>query len=130
MNLRDEITKYSKSAYLAEHFAQCTCAECGSTVFEVIFDEIEGVAGRRCTQCQSEHWIGDSEQYLAEVEEFDKAICTCDNEQFEVMVGVALYRGSDDVKWFYLGCRCTQCGLAGVYADWKTSSWTIANSFN
>jgi hypothetical protein len=119
LNLRDEIITYSEGSYRVEHVARCVCASCATRTFEVCFDEVQGVAGRRCASCHAEHWLGDSEEYLDEADELDVAVCTCGCELFEVMVGVALYQGSDDVRWCYLGCQCTQCGLAGVYADWK-----------
>jgi hypothetical protein len=31
-----------------------------------------------------------------------------------------VYPDSEDVRWFYLACRCAACGLAGCYADWQT----------
>ena len=25
------------------------------------------------------------------------------------------------VRWLYIGCRCTACGILGCYADWKVA---------
>ena len=62
--------------------------------------------------------MGDSEDY-GEDTELEKCHCPCGAEQFEISAGVVLYAGSDDVKWFYLGCRCVACSLVACYGDWK-----------
>lgn len=38
---------------------------------------------------------------------------------FQIVSGVALYKGTNDVRWLYVACFCPACGLMGVYADWK-----------
>ena len=87
--------------------------------FALLMNESEGVAARVCGACKSEHGIGDSDDYIDEVESVQGVECSCGGEEFEVMAGVALYPDSDDVRWFYLGLECTACGLSGVYGDWK-----------
>ncbi|MBT5017913.1 hypothetical protein N9153_01525 [Planctomicrobium sp.] len=118
--LRSQIVKYStENAYIAEHFATAICSTCRSEVFRLVMNEDEGVAVRICTSCEGEHAIGDSNEYLEDVEELYRIECTCDANQFKIMAGVALYEGSEDVRWFYLGCECVKCRLSGVYGDWK-----------
>ena len=68
--------------------------------------------------CAAEHFVGDSEDY-AEDAELEKATCVCGGNVFELCIGVALYRDSEDVRWLYLGLRCVACGITGVYGDWK-----------
>jgi hypothetical protein len=46
--------------------------------------------------------------------------CPCGSSVFEITVGVALYRESEDVRWLYVGCRCVECGLTACYGDWKS----------
>ena len=46
----------------------------------------------------------------------------CDGQAFELLTGVALHADSHDVRWVYLGCRCVQCNLVGVFADWKAEA--------
>ena len=62
--------------------------------------------------------MGDSDDYMdgAELQDYG---CTCGENSLEITVGVALYEGSDDVRWLYVGCRCPACGLTGCYGDWK-----------
>jgi hypothetical protein len=116
-DIREEMLRYSKDGYPAQHFADAVCA-CGGNVFWVAVDEDEGAAVRTCIGCEAEHPIGDSDEYL-EGAELSECACPCGGEEFEVTVGVSLYQGSEDVKWLYVGCRCPQCGLTAVYGDWK-----------
>lgn len=117
-DIRPVLLSYSKSAgYLSEHYADATCA-CGHKTFELQLDEDQGAAFRICRKCAHEHPIGDSADYLEDAE-LSECECPCGNEAFEITVGVALYEGSEDVKWLYIGCRCVDCGLIGCYGDWK-----------
>jgi hypothetical protein len=113
-----ELTRYSKAnGYLAQHMAEAACS-CGGKVFRLALDEDEGAAVRHCVGCAAEHPIGDSDEYLEDAE-LAEAACPCGGEAFEITAGVSLYTDSDDVRWFYLGCRCPACGLTAVYGDWK-----------
>jgi hypothetical protein len=115
---RVEIGEYSEhNGYPATRFAESVCA-CGGRVFGLESDEVEGVARRTCVACGVGHLIGDGEEYVdsAELEAHE---CVCLSQAFELLSGVALYAGSNDVRWFYIGCRCARCQLIGVFADWK-----------
>jgi hypothetical protein len=116
-DIPDEIRRYSKEGYLAEHFRDAVCV-CGGKVFRLALDEEEGVAVRTCPACLVEHPVGDSDEFLEDAEP-EECACPCGHEEFEITVGVSLYEGSEDVRWLYLGCRCPKCGLTAVYGDWK-----------
>ena len=117
-DIREEVTRYSKhNAYVAQHFADAAC-RCGAKVFQLLLDDNEGAAIRRCTACSTEHPIGDSADYLDDAE-LEECACPCGAEDFEITVGVSRYEESEHVKWLYLGCRCPSCGLVAVYGDWK-----------
>lgn len=117
-DVRAELLRYSKAnAYLAHHFVDAVC-KCGGKVFRLSLDDNAGAAVRTCVDCKNEHPIGDSDEYLEDAE-LEECACPCGNEEFEITVGVSLYRGSEDVKWLYLGCRCPKCGLTATYGDWK-----------
>ena len=103
-------------------FASPTCAKCKGNVFTILMNDLEGVAARICAGCDDEHGIGDSDDFVDEVDSVESAICTCGGEQFRIAAGVSLYRESQDVRWFFLACRCEKCELSGVYADWKSES--------
>jgi hypothetical protein len=117
-DLHKEILRYSKlQGYMVDHFADIKCS-CGADTFHLFSDDVAGVAVRVCSVCDIDSYIGDSEEYLEEAEP-QKSICICGEEVFHITVGVSLYRGTEDVRWLYVGCRCPACGLVGVYADWK-----------
>jgi hypothetical protein len=112
------LVEYSTTAgYATEHYADAVCM-CGNRVFALALDETEGAAVRTCTGCKLKHPIGDSDEYLSGAE-LEECACPCGAEAFELTVGVALYSGSNDVRWLYVGARCANCGLIGCYGDWK-----------
>ena len=117
-DIPEEIRQYSElNGYPATHFAEARC-KCGHNTFRVSVDDVEGAAARQCAKCSAEQAIGDSAEYLEEAE-LEECACPCGAEELEVTVGVSLYEGSEDVRWLYLACRCPQCRLTAVYADWK-----------
>lgn|GEM_PF-230793 len=118
-DIRAEIVRYSKlNEHLAEQFADAVC-KCGGRLFVLRMDDTVGAAVRKCVGCGEEHAIGDSGEYLTEAE-LQAYECVCLENVFEITVGVSLYEDSEDVRWLYVGCRCPQCGLTGVYGDWKS----------
>ncbi len=120
-DIRDEVLRYSQlNEYVAQHFADAICT-CGSKSFRLTLDDNEGAAIRICSQCNIEHAIGDSEDFLEDAS-LEECACPCGGESFEITIGVSLYDDSEDVKWLYLGCRCSKCGLTAVYGDWKNES--------
>jgi hypothetical protein len=117
-DLREEIESYAAAVgYAAEHFADARC-QCLSSRFQLSLDDNEGAAVRACVECGARHPIGDSSDYIEDAELEDCA-CPCGCESLEITVSVSLYQRSKAVRWFYLGCRCTACGLVAVYGDWK-----------
>ena len=117
-DIRDEVFRYSKlNEYVAQHFADAICT-CGANMFRLSLDDNEGAAIRICVRCNAEHAIGDSGEFLEDAA-LEECACPCGAEAFEITIGISLYDGTNDVKWLYLGCRCSQCGLTAVYGDWK-----------
>jgi hypothetical protein len=117
-DIREAISEYgSRNGYPPHHFADAVC-RCGSRCFRLELDDNEGTAVRVCTRCGDSHAIGDSEDYLDDAE-LEECECPCGKNEFEITVGISLYTDSEDVRWFYLGCRCQSCGLTAVYGDWK-----------
>lgn len=117
-DIREELLRYSEGVtYLAHHFSDAVC-QCGAKVFRLSLDDTAGVAVRGCSACGVGHPIGDSEDYIGQAE-LEECACPCGGESFEITAGVSLYDDSEDVRWFYLGCRCPSCGLTACYGDWK-----------
>ena len=118
LDIREELLRYSAAnSYLVHHFSDAVCI-CGGTLFRLVLDDAEGAALRTCVTCGTEHAIGDSDEYMQDAQ-MQECACPCESEQFQITAGVSLYEGSEDVRWFYIGCRCQRCGLTAVYGDWK-----------
>ncbi|MFP2908857.1 hypothetical protein ACLESD_28165 [Pyxidicoccus sp. 3LFB2] len=117
-DIREELLRYGKlNGYPPAHFADAVC-KCGSRHFQLLLDDEAGVAIRVCPACKHEHPMGDSDEYLEDASP-EECECPCGAGTFELTVGVALYEATEDVKWLYVGCRCTSCGLTACYGDWK-----------
>jgi hypothetical protein len=116
-DIRIELTRYSEvNGYPATHFADATC-KCGGRTFQLHLDDIEGAAVRECAGCRDRHPLGDSGEYLADAS-LEECECPCASGVFEITAWIALYADSEDVRWFYVGCRCPSCGLTACYGDW------------
>jgi len=112
------IGNYSRAAgYPATLFRAALCS-CGSARFHLFDDEVEGAARRDCVACGESHLMFDSAEYADEADP-EAHECLCGSEAISIHCGVALYPDSRDVRWLYIGCRCPQCQLVGVYAEWK-----------
>ncbi len=116
-DIRESLAQYSAEQYPIHDFADAVCT-CGNKTFELAVDDDEGAAIRVCAACEDVHLIGDSESYIDDAD-LEACTCLCDNVIFEITAGVALHEDSQDVRWFYIGCRCSGCGLMGCYGDWK-----------
>ena len=128
-DIREELIRYSQlNKYTAVHFVDAVCI-CGGKLFNLALDEDAGVAVRRCINCQNEHPIGDSDEFLEDAE-LEDCECPCGSRTFEITVGVALYESSNDVKWIYIGCRCKNCGLTACYGDWKNEYINFSELLN
>jgi Zn ribbon nucleic-acid-binding protein len=120
-DLREVLQRYSRTnGYPAQRFADAACS-CSGTSFRLDLDDDEGVAIRVCLDCGDSHPIADSAELLEDADP-QTCACPCGREAFEISAGVALYEGSEDVHWLYVGCRCPSCGLTAVYGDWKNES--------
>lgn len=116
-DIRQQVEQYSESGYRARRFRESVC-ECGNRIFRLRTDEVEGAGERTCTTCGDRHLMGDSAEFAASAN-LERHECICGSEEFELLSGIALYSDSNDVRWYYIGCRCTACNLIGVFADWK-----------
>jgi hypothetical protein len=117
-DIKAEVVRYSAlNGYQAAKFRGAAC-NCGNRSFRLETDEEAGTARRTCAACGAAHWMGDSSEYANEATP-EIHECICGSATFQLMSAVALYEGSNDVRWYYIGCQCTSCNLVGVFADWK-----------
>ena len=117
-DLDEFLSAYSAGGYPVAKAAHARCGLCGREEFAVLVDDEEGCAVRVCASCRDEKPLLDSQEYLADAA-LESAACPCGGEVFNVAVGFALYDGSEDVRWVYLGLRRISDGVLGNYADWK-----------
>ena len=106
-DVRDELADYSTGSCTA--FAEIVC-RCGAREFQLALDEPSGAAVRTCWRCHQEHAIA-GDPGAAELDECE---CLCGADRFELTCGAA----SD---WFFIGARCSACGLIGCYGDWQAA---------
>lgn len=117
-DIEAEVVRFSQlNTCFATLFAQSVCA-CGNRSFALETDENNGVARRTCCACGAVHLMGDSAAY-AERAQVQGHECLCGADDLELMSGVSLLEGTLDVQWYYIGCRCLNCDLVGVFADWR-----------
>ena len=118
-DIQEYLKAYSSdSGYKAEEFAISKCS-CGSLEFELEADDNQGAAKRICLKCKKEHFICDSEEYWDDVEPENWECIECGSHVTNIGVGFSLYPEDKEIKWLYLGVRCTICGILGCFAGWK-----------
>ena len=106
-DVRDELSDYSTGS--CTDFVEVVC-QCGAREFQLALDEEEGAAIRTCWRCHQEHVMaGEAGEELEECE------CLCGADRFELTCGAA-------TDWFFIGARCSACGLTGCYGDWQSAT--------
>src|SRR5215467_11852600 len=89
-NEPDDVGEYLK-AYTADNYPvarviACRCANCGTDELHLDADPDAGCARWTCSKCQSQRFIGDSEEYWLEGDP-EHAICPeCKGETYNVAV--------------------------------------------
>lgn len=97
------------------------CQECGGDAFEVRCDVREGVIQVKCAVCGAKKLLLDGEEYRENARLRLKKCPVCkESKTFNVRVGF-LRRENGDVRWVYIGNRCTACGTLGSFLDWKVN---------
>jgi len=116
MKLSEEIRRYAKlNGYTADRVTAQLCS-CGCQHFALTSDDDEGAACIRCKDCGQEIDVESSKSYIKDP---IANICNCDEEYMKVSIGVAMYPGTTNTRWVYVGCECSTCNLVGVYVDWQ-----------
>ena len=117
LDLDEYLVAFSADGYPVTQVRHASCS-CGAEEFTVRVDDAEGCAERTCVACGKATLLLDSDETKDDAE-LEEAACPCGNETFNVAVGFALYDGGNDIRWVYLGLRCTDDGVLGAYTDWK-----------
>ena len=111
------LDRYGAGNAAVSAFRLSECA-CSSVTFMLDADDDEGCAKRTCTRCAAEHLICDSADYWNEASPIRLHCVECKNEPANVGIGFSLYEDGE-VRWVYVGVRCTNCGVLGCFAGWK-----------
>ena len=93
---------------------QCSC---GGRKFTLYRDATEGVARRTCAACGAKAFIGDSAESWEDARP-RRVRCPCGSTTAQLGIGFSL-RDDGDIRWITIGQRCVECGILGVYVDWK-----------
>lgn len=119
-DIEAEVVRFSQLntySYSATRFSQSMCS-CGNRTFTLETDENKGVGRRTCCQCGAAYLMGDAAN-VADTAQLQGHECLCGAGDFELMSAVSLHANSNEVHWYYIGCRCPGCHLVGVFADWR-----------
>jgi hypothetical protein len=116
-DVEEYLRAYSSEGYKTDEFRLAKCG-CGSVEFELWADDTEGVARRACRSCGTERFIGDSEEFWSDATPEEFKCGECGSKCANVGVGFSLYEDGE-VRWLYVGERCSSCGVLGCFAGWK-----------
>ncbi len=125
-DLQPYLTEYTatEEAYPATAFFPVSCP-CGSERFQLV--RAGSITQRTCPSCGQVCYIcrdGDPIHWeeVAEQEDPEPYTCMgCREDTANVCLGFAGYEESqvDAVKWFYVGVRCSGCGILGCFNSGK-----------
>jgi hypothetical protein len=116
-DIKEYLEAYSADSYKSSEFRGAKCP-CGSDTFYLFADDGEGCAKRTCSSCGASQFICDSEEYSADASLEQWKCAGCGSSMANIGVGFSLYEDGE-VRWLYLGERCSGCGVLGCFAGWK-----------
>ncbi|WP_439656470.1 hypothetical protein ACSHWB_29125 [Lentzea sp. HUAS TT2] len=116
MTLEEAIREYQEDGYEVTHVVESVCRGCGGRTFEVQVTDASALR-RTCLDCGLVEFIADSADFW-EDDDAEECACTCGGERFAAALGSSC-RPDGEVRWLTVGLRCLECGLCGVYEDWK-----------
>ena len=74
-----------------------------------------------CAACGAKRVLLDGEEYWENARPRLRRCRVCkESKTFQVRAGF-LRREDGDVRWVYIGERCTACGTLGSFLDWKVN---------
>lgn len=114
------LDEYTESgSYPVERVEHARCTQCGGDAFRLRVDRREGCVERTCADCADKHLMLDSAESLGDAK-LRPIKCRCGKAHFNTAIGFA-HRDSGDVRWVYVGIRCTNDGTLGSCAEWGIS---------
>ena len=94
------------------------CSICGCTELRLVGDQDEGAVQAVCMQCGAKKLLLDSAEYWKEVSHRTLRCPLCKGKGFNARVGLSR-RENGQVRWVWIGDRCTQCQVLGSPFDWR-----------
>lgn len=94
------------------------CNSCGQNVFTIRVDRNEGAMQVTCVACKTKKRLLDSDGIWRDCSPRSVRCGICKERTNNVQVGLHR-RANGDIKWVYIGNRCTGCGTLGSYTDWS-----------
>jgi len=116
-DLKEYLEAYSADSYKVSEFRLAKCA-CGNHVFHLFADDDEGCAKRICTSCKKEAFICDSDEFWDDASPEEWKCIECGSTSANVGVAFSLH-DDGEIRWLYVGERCSTCGVLGCFAGWK-----------
>ncbi len=95
------------------------CHACGSDEFEMRIDADEGVIQVKCTKCNEKKILLDGEEFWEDASPRLRKCNVCKKSKIHNLRVGFIRRENGDVKWVYIGSRCTECGTLASYLDWN-----------
>ena len=110
------LREYTEDDSLEVHHVKCQ--NCGNIALEARVDGDEGAIQYNCPECGTKKILLDGEDIWADCHPKKRKCIVCKNSRFNIAVGF-IRRESGDVRWVYIGERCSNCGTLASYADWE-----------
>ncbi len=93
------------------------CHSCGNTAFSMEVDQDECGIEVCCTKCGTKKLLLDGEEIWKDCEPVSAKCPLCRGKEYNVRIGFDR-RENHNVRWVYVGNRCTKCEVLGSYLDW------------
>lgn len=95
------------------------CSSCGNDSLQLRIDQNEDAIQIKCAKCNTKKIILDCEEVWEDAKPRLRKCSVCKtSKEYNVRVGF-IRRENGNVRWVYIGNRCTNCGTLGSYLDWK-----------
>ena len=132
-DIEEYLRGYSEDGYPVTWYVPIKC-ECGSERFRL--KRADEIVQRECASCGTRKFIcrtlDDWEEAIDEEKPVVYKCITCKGKTVNVGVGFARFEGIPDddvVRWYYVGERCSECGVLSSFGDGKMSEGPSSKVF-